>query len=278
MDEGRPWTPRRPFPRRHRRPPTRKGSLLTAARSVSKGIVWLAGLGAAIATIIGWTQLAAAAANPYRVEYQALDRLGTGLDVAHFNAVLGSPAASMHIPGRGGEDYVERIYLQRDHIVSTVSDENDVSVQYTVLSCAPGFRPEIITPGGSVVQLNTAPLERADSSGRAPEAVHVHTHGTASTPLHVTDVMIRAGDAQSRYRGYGYGASDFCTDRVLELDAFAGPAEGLAPPSAEFRRTSPANFYVEAGDGWFLDEETMLWVVPADEKIPSGYLAEIVRG
>jgi hypothetical protein len=241
----------------------------------AKFIVWAAGFGAAIATIIGWIQLANAAANPYQSEYDSLKQLGTSLDTAHFDAVLGPPALSFTIPSLEETKYVYRLYLERGYIVSTVADSNDLTVQYGVLSCDPAFRPPIVTPAGTIVRLNDESLADADAGAPDPERVEVYTEGTASTPVHITDVAVLSGDAHTRYRGYGLGISALCEPGVSKLPRATTSVASLDSASRDFRGSHPANFYVESSDTWVLDTDNMLWVTPTPVNIPAGYLADV---
>lgn len=259
--------------------------LLAAASRVSKAVLWVAGFGAAIATILGWWQLAVAAANPHADAYAALNRLGVAVTVDHVIAVLGEPAAVTRIEGIDGDggsttfaDYQRQVFLQEDYIVTILSDAQGEVQQFTVLSCDPTFQPAFRTPVGSTVRLNDAPLGAADTSDAAAEMVYVTTDGTASTPVQMLDVMRASGDAPTRYRGYGLGISELCVPfRAPDgagIEAHAGPIDGLSDAALLLRSTRPANYYVEIGMSYSLVADGVRFVLPPQESIPTGYLLD----
>lgn len=251
----------------------------------SKTILWVAGFGAAIATIVGWTQLAIAAANPHAEAYASLNRLGVAVTVDHFVAVLGEPAAVTHIEEIASDgqttaytDLDRQVFLQDDFIVSILSDERGEVQQYTVLSCDPTFQPTFRTPLGSTVRLNSQAMSEADTASAEPEKVYVTTGGTASTPVQLLDVMRAAGDAPTRYRGYGLGISELCVEFAMPegglVAEFEGDLDELGESGATLRTTAPANYYVEIGMSYSLVSDGVRFVVPPQESIPTGYLVE----
>lgn len=271
------------------RPPARPAEpvhpILRWGGRASKTILWLAAVGAAIATIVGWSQLAIAAANPHAAAYASLHRLGVAVTVDHFVAVLGEPAAVTHIDeiasdaeGVAYSNLDRQVFLQEDFIVSILSDDRGEVQQYTVLSCDPSFQPSFRTPLGSTVKLNSQALSNADTADIPPERIIVATGGTASTPVQLLDVMRAEGDGHSRYRGYGLGISELCVDFSTPdgtaIPEYDGSLDGLNESAALLRGAAPANYYVEFGMSFSLLSDGVRYVVPPQESIPTGYLVE----
>jgi len=208
--------------------------------------------------------------NPSFKEYETLKTLYAGASVSFFDSKLGPP--SIVSPARPEMGVTERLYVEKDYVVETLATADGQTTLFSVLSCNPSFKPTF-SSGGGPITLQNEPLA-ALMPERNPH-VFYRVPGTAGGPEFFFE-MIDDVAGYTNYRGSGYGVNSRCGPLPSQdVQDFEGGANGAPQGIAEYRATTPANFYVETYGRSLLgingEAERYYLVTPNPVSLPPGW-------
>ncbi|WP_066039279.1 hypothetical protein [Herbiconiux solani] len=250
----------------------RRGWRWLSVRTAYRGGAILITLVVAAFAVGNWTKGAFDQVFPNEKVYTQLRELSAGIAVSNFEAALG-PASIERMQsvtqysGSGfvREQYVLRIYLEDQFVVTTLATEAGSTVLYTVLACNPQFEPAFVTPARSTLRLQREPLEIADVGALPPEDlsnVYLFAAGTVSSPDLYVEIPITVPSNQTGGRTYGFGVNGACGDvsmttsndtPVYQFNTSALGASSSDQPSGEdaaaavrrYRAATAPDFYFE---------------------------------
>jgi hypothetical protein len=246
-------------------------------KTAGKGVIGVAGLGAAVVAIYAWFPLARDTAWPELKEYATLESLYAGASVTFFDDTLGPPSIIHALSGENG--LTERLYVKKDYIVTTLATPDGQTKLYSVLSCSPAFKPSFDFRGNKIT-LQDKPLAAQMPSDRPPAALYFVQPTTVSSPTFFFELTEYTSNASGN-RGSGYGVNGSCKN--LPSTAGGDMAPGYEGPPAQapreisdYRSRTSANFYVELWDRSLANVDNKFvipfdLVTPSREELPPGW-------
>jgi hypothetical protein len=124
-----------------------------------KAITWLAALLAAITALYAYGPTAYRFIAWRQVEYDIIENIHAGFNIAYVDAQLGKPALVKAVSAQ--RPLTQYIYLRRDYVVMADVDSAGEVELYSVLSCDAFFAPTFSAPNGTLVSLQSQPLDRS---------------------------------------------------------------------------------------------------------------------
>ena len=124
-----------------------------------KGVTWLAALLAAITALAAYGPAAYRLVAWRQVEYDIIENIHAGFNVAYLDEALGKPALVQAVSAQRA--LTQYIYLRRDYVVMADVDSSGEVQLYSVLSCDASFAPTFSAPNGTLVTLQSQPLDHA---------------------------------------------------------------------------------------------------------------------
>lgn len=207
-----------------------------------KAITWLAALLAAITALYAYGPAAYRFIAWRQVEYDIIENIHAGFNIAYVDAQLGKPALVKAVSAQ--RPLTQYIYVRRDYVVMADADSAGEVELYSVLSCDASFAPTFSAPNGTLVSLQSQPLARA-AAWRYPKE--------------------QQGDPNKRLLAYFPRSTADSLGQELEYDADAGTsatsgtwtlvgyndecgrgADSLAADRSIWQTTAPGNPRVKA--------------------------------
>jgi hypothetical protein len=164
-----------------------------------KAITWLAALLAAITALYAYGPAAYRFIAWRQVEYDVIENIHAGFNIAYIDEKLGKPAMVKAVTAQ--RPLTQYIYLRRDYVVMADVDSAGEVELYSVLSCDASFAPTFAAPDGTLITLQSQPLDHA-AAWRYPKE--------------------QQGDPNKRLLAYYPRSTADSLGQELEYDAIAG--------------------------------------------------------
>ena len=207
-----------------------------------KAVTWLAALLAAITALAAYGPAAYRLLEWRAVEYDIIENIHAGFNIAYVDAQLGKPALVKAVSAQ--RPLTQYIYVRRDYVVMADADSAGEVELYSVLSCDASFAPTFSAPNGTLVSLQSQPLAHA-AAWRYPEDHQVDPNKRllAYFPRSTADSL---GQELEYDSDAGTSATSGTWTFVGYNDECGRGADSLAADRSIWQTTSPSNPRVTA--------------------------------